>query len=86
MKDTRKHLNQLYVRMEVDHIIPKSRGGKDNYGNWQLLHVHCHDQKTTEDNSLILPEVPMTSANPDELKGTCPVLEPERRERSRHLR
>ncbi len=50
-------------RMEVDHIIPRSRGGKDNYDNWQLLHTHCHDQKTVEDNSLMSSEVLMTSAN-----------------------
>jgi len=50
-------------RMEVDHIIPRSRGGKDNYGNWQLLHAHCHDQKTAEDNSSMPSEVLITSAN-----------------------
>nr|UTA96653.1 hypothetical protein [Ulva meridionalis]UTA96705.1 hypothetical protein [Ulva meridionalis]UTA96768.1 hypothetical protein [Ulva meridionalis] len=31
--------------MEVDHIVPKSRGGKDDYSNLQLLHGHCHDSK-----------------------------------------
>jgi RNA-directed DNA polymerase len=31
--------------MEVDHIVPRSRGGKDDYTNLQLLHGHCHDQK-----------------------------------------
>ncbi|MGB7441561.1 MAG: reverse transcriptase domain-containing protein [Coleofasciculaceae cyanobacterium] len=35
--------------MEVDHRIPKSQGGKDSYNNWQLLHRHCHDTKTTTD-------------------------------------
>lgn len=38
--------------MEVDHIIPKSLGGKDEYKNLQILHKHCHDQKTTSDGSL----------------------------------
>jgi len=38
--------------MEVDHIIPKSKGGKDSYDNWQLLHRHCHDTKTVKDGSL----------------------------------
>jgi RNA-directed DNA polymerase len=46
----------LYFRenevLEVDHIIPKSKGGKDEYKNLQLLHRHCHDQKTTKDGSL----------------------------------
>jgi len=38
--------------LEVDHIIPKSRGGKDEYKNLQLLHRHCHDEKTANDGSL----------------------------------
>lgn len=37
---------------EIDHIIPKSLGGKDEYKNLQLLHRHCHDEKTTIDGSL----------------------------------
>ena len=35
--------------MEVDHRIPKSKGGKDSYDNCQLLHRHCHDTKTAND-------------------------------------
>ncbi|EAZ93018.1 group II intron reverse transcriptase/maturase [Crocosphaera chwakensis] len=38
--------------IELDHIIPKSKGGKDEYKNWQLLHRHCHDEKTKTDGSL----------------------------------
>ncbi|MEG4091631.1 group II intron reverse transcriptase/maturase [Microcoleus sp. Pol12B4] len=38
--------------IEVDHIIPKSKGGKESYDNWQLLHRHCHDTKTANDGSL----------------------------------
>jgi RNA-directed DNA polymerase len=38
--------------MEVDHRIPKSKGGKDSYDNWDLLHRHCHDTKTVNDGSL----------------------------------
>ncbi|NEO34146.1 MAG: group II intron reverse transcriptase/maturase [Symploca sp. SIO3C6] len=38
--------------LELDHIIPKSKGGKDKYDNWQLLHRHCHDKKTRTDGSL----------------------------------
>ena len=37
--------------MEVDHIIPKSKSGKDEYKNLQLLHRHCHDTKTANDGS-----------------------------------
>jgi RNA-directed DNA polymerase len=35
--------------IEVDHRIPKLKGGKDSYDNWQLLHRHCHDTKTATD-------------------------------------
>ncbi len=37
--------------MEVDHVIPKSKGGKNEYKNLQLLHRHCHDEKTASDGS-----------------------------------
>ncbi|MBG1262979.1 group II intron reverse transcriptase/maturase [Nostoc commune] len=37
--------------LEVDHKIPKSKGGKDIYDNLQLLHRHCHDTKTANDGS-----------------------------------
>lgn len=35
--------------LEVDHTIPSSLGGKDEYKNLQLLHRHCHDEKTSLD-------------------------------------
>jgi RNA-directed DNA polymerase len=35
--------------LEVDHIIPISLRGKDEYKNLQLLHRHCHDEKTALD-------------------------------------
>jgi RNA-directed DNA polymerase len=37
--------------LETDHIIPKSKGGKDNRDNKQLLHRHCHDLKTAKDTT-----------------------------------
>ncbi|NEP15190.1 MAG: restriction endonuclease [Symploca sp. SIO2C1] len=37
---------------EIDHIVPRSRKGKDEYSNLQLLHKHCHHAKTTEDGSV----------------------------------
>ncbi|BAY42233.1 RNA-directed DNA polymerase (plasmid) [Nostoc sp. NIES-2111] len=44
----------LYFReddlIEVDHIHPKSLGGKDVYSNLQALHRHCHHNKTANDN------------------------------------
>ena len=36
--------------LEIDHIIPKSKGGLDEYKNLQLLHRHCHDVKTANEN------------------------------------
>ncbi|MGB3188782.1 MAG: group II intron reverse transcriptase/maturase [Limnoraphis sp.] len=38
--------------IELDHIIPKSKGGRNEYNNYQLLHRHCHDEKTRIDGSL----------------------------------
>lgn len=39
-------------RCEVDHIIPTSKGGKNNVSNKQLLHLECHIAKTRSDNKL----------------------------------
>ncbi|MEH2328408.1 DUF4915 domain-containing protein [Nostoc sp.] len=39
--------------LEIDHITPKSMEGKDEYKNLQILHRHCHDEKTTEDGSVV---------------------------------
>ncbi|MEH2294682.1 HNH endonuclease [Nostoc sp.] len=35
--------------MEIDYIIPRATGGKDDYKNLQLLHRHCHDVKSKTD-------------------------------------
>jgi len=37
--------------LEVDHILPKTLGGKNRQDNYQLLHRHCHDTKTANDDS-----------------------------------
>lgn len=37
--------------VEVDHILPRSKGGKDDYKNLQLLHKYCHVRKTRSDKS-----------------------------------
>ena len=39
--------------IETDHITPKAIGGRNEYKNWQLLHRHCHDEKTKHDLKLI---------------------------------
>lgn len=38
--------------IEVDHIIPRSKGGKDEYNNLQALHIHCHVIKSRTDGSI----------------------------------
>ncbi|VEP16574.1 RNA-directed DNA polymerase (fragment) [Hyella patelloides LEGE 07179] len=47
----------LYIRngdiQETDHIIAKKLNGMNVYSNYQLLHGHCHDEKTAEDIKLI---------------------------------
>jgi RNA-directed DNA polymerase len=37
--------------LEIDHRRPRSRGGSDTAANRQLLHGHCHDDKTAADGS-----------------------------------
>ena len=39
--------------LETDHNIPRALGGKDEYKNLQLLHGHCHDDKTALDLEII---------------------------------
>ena len=39
--------------LEVDHKISKALGGKNEYKNLQLLHGHCHDEKTALDLEFI---------------------------------
>ena len=36
--------------IETDHKRPKSQGGRDSYAHLQLLHRHCHDVKTANDD------------------------------------
>jgi RNA-directed DNA polymerase len=35
--------------LEIDHILPRSKGGLDEFKNLQLLHRHCHDAKSAQD-------------------------------------
>ena len=35
--------------IETDHITPKALGGNNKKENLQLLHKHCHDEKTKDD-------------------------------------
>lgn len=50
--------------IEVDHKLPLSIGGKDQYDNLQLLHRHCHDTKTASDGSLPFQKIENYDENP----------------------
>ncbi|MUG95258.1 restriction endonuclease [Scytonema sp. UIC 10036] len=74
----------LYFReedvLEIDHKIPLSKGGKDEYKNLQLLHRHCHDTKTADDDlvgGMHLDKHQITE-EPDEGKLSRPVLKTSR--------
>ncbi|MEH2465787.1 HNH endonuclease [Nostoc sp.] len=70
---------QLYFReedvLEVDHKIPRSKGGKDEYKNLQILYKHCHDKNSRRWFGC---EVRLTKCQfieePDEVKVSRPVL------------
>jgi RNA-directed DNA polymerase len=69
--------------IEVDHIQPKTLGGKDTYKNLQLVHGHCHDQKTAADGSLSASiRQAQFIEEPDEVKVSRPVLKESSLERS----
>lgn len=38
--------------IEVDHIVPRAKGGSSRFKNLQALHKHCHVQKSRQDNSV----------------------------------
>ena len=62
---------------EVDHRIPLSAGGRDEYANRQLLHRQCHDQKTAGDGSLRprgARDKSQIVEEPDEANASRPVL------------
>jgi len=66
---------------EVDHIIPKSKGGKGDYKNLQLLHRHCHDTKTANDELAVgagARDKRQVIEEPDEVKVSRPVLKTSR--------
>lgn len=63
---------------EIDHVLPKSQGGKDCYTNWQLLHRHCHDKKTARDTQAVrcTHDKSLSTEEPDAEKSARPVLKP----------
>jgi RNA-directed DNA polymerase len=64
--------------LEVDHIIPHILGGDESMKNLQVMHRHCHDQKTARDGSLRrgwgINDKDSLTEEPDEAKVSCPVL------------
>ena len=63
--------------MEVDHITPKGMGESDAIHNLQLLHRHCHDEKTFKDTSRRgAYDKRQVVEEPDEQKCSSPVLNP----------
>jgi RNA-directed DNA polymerase len=67
--------------LELDHILPKCLGGKNEYKNWQLLHKHCHDHKTANDYRWAVSGAHDKSQfieEPDEANVSRPVLKTSR--------
>ena len=60
--------------VEVDHIIPRSLGGKDEYKNLQLLHKNCHIEKSRIDGSQSKKTNIQLGQEPDEVKVSRPDL------------
>ena len=77
--------------LEVDHIIPKALGGGNALDNLQLLHGHCHDQKTGVDGSTHVNkrrsahDKGQTVEEPDDSETVTSGSEAERRGRLRRL-
>lgn len=63
---------------ELDHIVPTAQGGLRRVSNLQLLHPHCHDQKTGQDRSRPggTRDKGRSNEEPDEAKVSRPVLKP----------
>jgi RNA-directed DNA polymerase len=49
-------------RLEVDHIVPRLRGGRSDLANLRVIHRHCHDQRGLHDTNHV-------SEEPDEVES-----------------
>ncbi|MDZ8264234.1 HNH endonuclease [Nostoc sp. ChiQUE01b] len=58
---------------EIDHVNPKAKSGRNTFNNLQLLHHHCHHQKTRFDLVGMFDKHPVTE-DLCEFKGSCTVL------------
>ena len=45
---------QLTLATEVDHILPKAKGGTDDISNLQAICSECHRFKTDRDNGKVV--------------------------------
>jgi RNA-directed DNA polymerase len=66
---------------EVDHNQPLKVSNDKKWSNWQLLHGHCHDQKTARDGSLLNRGTRNKSRRieePDDANVSRPVLKTSR--------
>jgi RNA-directed DNA polymerase len=64
----------------VDHIVPKSKGGTDATDNLQLLHRHCHLRKHGKSSDAGVNDNHQTTEEPDEVETLTSGSEAERRE------
>jgi len=58
---------------EIDHVNPKAKGGRNTFNNLQLLHRHCHHQKTRFGMVGMFDKHPVTE-EPCEVNISCTVL------------
>jgi RNA-directed DNA polymerase len=68
--------------------LPRAIGGTDQLLNLQLLHRHCHDQKTATDGSRTVrgtDDNSQTIEEPDEVTNLTSGFEAERRGQPRRL-
>jgi len=42
--------SRVLVATEVDHVIPKAKGGTDALDNLQAINAQCHRRKSCEDS------------------------------------
>ncbi len=61
--------------IEIDHITPKSEGGREELSNKFLLHLHCHDKRHARCVTGVSNKDPIIE-EPDAGKLACPVLKP----------
>jgi 5-methylcytosine-specific restriction protein A len=45
-----KRCNRVRVADEVDHIVPKAKGGSDDDDNLRAINASCHKRKTMLEN------------------------------------